>query len=68
MKMTKKPAKNVTGFLLWMPDIDKHVFRVYDEAKNYVDYTLQAQDIQVTIKANDLALIEEGGYHRLDWD
>ncbi len=73
--MNEKSAKNVTGFLLYNPYEEKHFFRVYGEKnpetgrKEYTDYRLSAEDIEVTIKSDDLSLYEseDDEKNRLDW-
>jgi hypothetical protein len=76
--MIEKPAKDITGFLLYDPFTEKHWFRVYGELdpvtgrKTYKDYELWAEDIKVTINAGGLSLYEDregkrGIKNCLDW-
>jgi hypothetical protein len=75
--MIEKPAKDVRGFLLYNPITEKHWFRVYGEIdpitnrKTHTDYSLCAEDIEITINAGGLSLYEgEDEFdfgNRLDW-
>lgn len=75
--MNEKNAKGVRGFFLYNPFDDRHFFRVYGEVdpatghKSYTDYKVCAEDIEVTIESNRLALYEseeiDDDTNRLDW-
>ncbi len=70
--MTEKPAKNTRGFILYNPIAKCYFFRVYGESdtatgrKNFTDYDLCAEDIEVIVEAGSLSLFE-GDRNRLDW-
>jgi len=69
---TEKPAEGIRGFFLYSPSLDRNFFRVYGEVdpatgrKSFTDYTVCAEDIEVTLEASGLSLYE-GDKNRLDW-
>jgi hypothetical protein len=70
--MIEKSAKGVRGFLLYDPSTGLRFFRVYGEKdqtgrKSYTDYSLCAEDIEVTVEAKNLSLYEGEEKNRLGW-
>jgi len=67
--MTEQPAKGVKGFFLYNPFTERHFFRVYDpdNKRQYKDYVVSAEDIEVEILAGGLSLYHDGKSGRLDW-
>jgi len=70
--MTEKPAKGVRGFLL-NQGTERYYFRVYREDydeyghREFDDYQLRAEDIEVTIGSSVISLYEHEGTKWLDW-
>lgn len=54
--MEEKSAFGVKGFILYNVFDHSYFFRVYDEEKNFEDYDLAAEDIQVVICDSSLVL------------
>ncbi|RDJ35184.1 MAG: hypothetical protein DWQ19_10190 [Crenarchaeota archaeon] len=53
-----KPPMGQQGYLIYAPDIDKYVFRVYtnESEKGFIDYDLSAEAIKVEIIDNRVTL------------
>jgi len=83
MKDNETPAIGKKGCLLYSPFTGKHFFRIYDEEKdengrkNFIDYHLCAEDIDIEIQDSSTSLYVEipqdsdpknkSGEGRLDW-
>jgi hypothetical protein len=66
--MTEKSADGVTGFLLYSPFDQRLFFRVYHGPKQYTDYKIAADDIEVTLVDPHLSLYEDGSdNNKLDY-
>lgn len=68
--MTEECAKDITGVFLYNPIKDKYWFRIYNQQnrREYKDYRLGANDIEVTILAGGLSLFRCGvEKNYLDW-
>lgn len=69
MKKEKK-AKGIKGRLLYSPVNKNHFFRVYDkkDPKQFKDYKITAEDIDIELISNYNALIEfDSGSNILDY-
>ncbi len=67
--MTEKPAQGVKGFILWSPLTEDYFFRIYDPVnkRNFTDYELHSQEIEVEILGNYLSLYEGEDHNSLDF-
>lgn len=54
----KTTAAGVEGFLIYSPYEGKHLFRVYDENKEFKDYHICAEDVEIRILGNSISLYE----------
>jgi hypothetical protein len=59
IKVTKKPAKGVKGFLLYNAFNRKYFFRVYNKNTTFKDYDLCAYDIEICITDSFISLVRE---------
>lgn len=57
--MTKRPAKNATGFLIYLFN-GKYAFRVYNKNMTFTDYDLKHCDLEVTIRGDDATFYDHG--------
>ena len=53
----EKPAKGKRGFLLYSPSRKEYFFRIYD-GKNFTDYNLLAEEIEIEIVGDWVSLYE----------
>lgn len=58
--MIKRPAKGVTGFLIYNFD-GGYCFRVYEKDYTFTDYDLKHCDLEVTILDDDATFYDHGG-------
>lgn len=67
--MTETPAKGTKGFLLYSPFDEQFFFRIYtsEDKREFKDFRLAAEDIEVEILADDLSFYEDGERKKLDW-
>lgn len=64
--MIYKNADGVSGSLLYVYGRNKYVFRVYDDAGDFIDYTLKHCDLSVTINDPDACFYEDENKLTLD--
>ena len=62
----EKPAKNKKGFLLYSPIKKEYFFRIYDD-KDYKDYDLVAEEINVRLVGDWISLYESEENNKLDF-
>ena len=62
----EKPAKNHKGFLLYNPYKKTYFFRIY-EGKNFTDYDLFAEEIEIQILGNWTSLYTSEEKNKLDF-
>lgn len=65
----EKPAKGVKGFLLYNPFTDHYWFRVYnpENKREYKDYKLSIEDLEIEILAGGASLYESEEGNRISW-
>jgi hypothetical protein len=56
MTAQTRPAKGVTGFLIWSGQ--DYLFRVYDGQGDFKDYNMLHSDLEITILDTDATLYE----------
>lgn len=70
-EIDEQPAFGVVGFLLYMPHLDKHIFRIYSgegKDRTFQDYDLACEDVKVQILSGGTSLYRMSqGRGRLDW-
>lgn len=57
--MKKKPAKGVTGILIYNFD-GSYSFRIYEKDHSFTDYDLRHCDLEVTIEGDDATFYDHG--------
>jgi hypothetical protein len=62
----EKPAKGKRGFLLYSPIRKEYFFRVYD-GKNFTDYNLLAEEIEIKLLDSWVSLYESEENNKLDF-
>lgn len=62
----EKPAKDQRGFLLYSPYKQTYFFRIY-EGKNFTDYDLIAEEIEIKLKDKWISLYESEENNKLDF-
>ena len=61
---TTKPAKGTKGYIIRVGDT--HMFRVYDENYNFIDYDILHHDLEVEILDTDATLYSSEFVQYLD--
>ena len=61
---TTKPATKTKGYIIRVGDT--HMFRVYDENYNFIDYDILHHDLEVEILDTDATLYSSEFGHYLD--
>jgi len=66
---SEKPAKGVTGHLLYSPVTDTYFFRVYDkqDRSKFLDYRISAEGIEITIEDSHISLIDKPQMGDMTW-
>jgi hypothetical protein len=62
----EKPGKGKKGFLLYSPVRQEYFFRIYD-GKNFTDYNLLAEEIEIKIVDDWISLYESEENNKLDF-
>ena len=62
----EKPAKDKRGFLLYSPFREGYILRIY-EGKNFTDYELFAEEIEIQLVDNWVSLYESEEKNKLDF-
>lgn len=64
--MLEISSKNKIGYLLYSPVKQKHFFRIYQDG-TFIDYDINAEEIEIKILDDWTSLYESENYNKLDF-